>query len=86
MRGVRWVAHHRGSVSTPTGQVERGSLWVEQELAIAAFVQHVLKRDLQVVLYIQKGISREGIRQQLRLKPIEFESERDVVDDFAKRV
>lgn len=84
--GFVGVLHHRGSVNTPTGQIERGSLWVEQELAIAAFVQHVLKRDLQVVLYVRKGITREGIRQQLRLKPIEFESEIEVVNDFAERV
>jgi hypothetical protein len=38
------VAHHRGKVTRPDGEIVRASVWVEQEIAIAAFIQHALKR------------------------------------------
>jgi len=37
-------------------------------------------------LYIQKGIKREGVLEQLRLDPIDFEKEADVVADFVSRL
>ena len=64
----------------------RGSVWVEQEIAIAAFIQHALKRKLEVAIYLQKGIHREGIREQLRLLPVEFEKADDVLTDFRDRL
>ncbi len=33
------IMHHRGNVITPHGSLTRASVWVEQELAIAAFIQ-----------------------------------------------
>ncbi len=37
------IMHHRGTISTPNGDtVIRGSVWIEQELAICAFAQYVL--------------------------------------------
>jgi hypothetical protein len=80
------VMHYRGTYDTPSGRIQRGSVWVEQEIAMAAFVQHVLKRKIEVVLYIQRGISLEGIRQQLRIGPIEFDKPEDVLDDLLGRV
>jgi hypothetical protein len=81
------IMHHRGTIATPGGDaVTRGSVWVEQELAICAFIQHVLDRQLAVVLYLQRGIAREGIRSQLRLKPVEFDSVNDVLADLPKQV
>ena len=72
--------HHRGTIATPHGGTRiRGSVWIEQELAIASFIQYVLKRKIEVLLYLQRGIFREGIRSQLRLKPIEFDSSADVI-------
>jgi len=81
------IMHHRGTISTPGGGiVTRGSVWVEQELAICAFAQHVLDRQLAVVIYLQRGISREGIRSQLLLKPVEFEDVSEVLADLPKQV
>jgi len=81
------IMHHRGTIETPGGDaVTRGSVWVEQELAICAFAQHVLDRQLAVVLYLQRGISREGIRSQLRLKPVEFDTVSDVLADLRRQV
>ena len=64
----------------------RGSVWIEQEVAICAFAQHVLGRQIDVLLYLQRGISREGVRSQLRLKPIEFDTPSDVLADLRKQV
>lgn len=81
------IMHHRGAIVTPTDEtITRGSVWIEQELAICAFTQHVLHRQLAVVLYLQRGISREGIRSQLRIKPVEFDNADDVLSDLSKQV
>ena len=80
------IMHNRGEIVTPQGHVRRASVWVEQEIAIAAFIQHILERRLEVVLYLQRGISREGMRQQLRLKPVEFDRPEDVLDDLRTRL
>lgn len=81
------IMHKRGSIKTPSGtDVVRGSVWVEQEVAIASFIEHVLNRRIEVVLYLQRGISREGIRSQLLLKPIEFDSHKDVISDLKARL
>ena len=80
------VAHHRGVVSRPNDTIVRASVWIEQELAIAAFIQHALKRKIEVALYLQKGIYREGIREQLRLAPVMFETSADVLADFESRL
>src|SRR5713226_8230423 len=80
------IMHNRGDVATPSGSIRRGSVWIEQEVAIAAFIQHVLDRRLEVVLYLQRGIAREGLRQQLRLKPVEFDQPEDVLRDLETRL
>jgi hypothetical protein len=80
------VMHHRGGVATPSGKHIRGSVWVEQEIAIAAFLAQAQNRDVSVLVYIQKGIEREGVRQQLRLKPVEFEREAEVLADLRGQI
>src|SRR6476619_7475787 len=43
--GFICVMHRRGDIETPDNRViTRGSVWIEQEIAIAAFMGHVLKR------------------------------------------
>lgn len=80
------IAHHRGTVRRLRDEIVRASVWVEQEIAIAAFIQHALKRKIEVAVYLQKGIPREGIREQLRLAPIEFETADEVIHDFRQRL
>jgi hypothetical protein len=79
--------HHRGELSTPEGNTRiRGSVWVEQEVAIAAFLKQAQGRDIQVVVYLQRGISREGVRDQLHLNPIDFDAADGVLKDFRQRL
>jgi len=80
------VMHHRGKVETLTSTHRRASIWIEQEIAIAAFLTEIRNKEIPVILYIQKGIKREGIREQLKLNPVEFISEDDVLKDFISRL
>jgi len=81
------VMHHRGEVETLNGEKHiRGSLWIEQEIAIAAFLTATHNQDIPVLLYIQQGIKREGVREQLKLNPVEFTEEAEVLADFASRL
>ena len=80
------VMHDRGRVETPSGGHVRGSVWVEQEIAIAAFLAQAQGRSLPVLVYIQKGIAREGVRQQLRLKPVEFEGQDEILTDLRDQI
>jgi hypothetical protein len=84
--GLVAVMHHRGTVNTPHGGHVRGSVWIEQEIAITAFLTEVEGREIPVLLYLQDGISREGLRQQLHLNPMKFTSNEEVVADFRRRV
>jgi hypothetical protein len=80
------VMHERGTVKTPHGEHIRASVWVEQEIAIAAFLRQALDRDLPVVVYIDRNIRREGVREQLLLGAVGFEREEEVLDDFHARI
>lgn len=73
------VMHHRGQVDPP-GNVMRASVWVEQEIAIAAFIRAILGRDIQVAAFTEKGIALEGVRKQLLLNPKEFTISKDVIE------
>ncbi|HLI30690.1 MAG TPA: hypothetical protein VKV79_06285 [Terriglobia bacterium] len=76
------IIHHRGRVDTHDGQITRASVWIEQEIAIAAFIVHILKRHIGVQLYVQRGISLEGMREKLALNPLEFDKNQEVLDDL----
>ncbi len=77
------VLHNRGEVHFSDGNHHaRGSVWVEQEAAIAAFLTQVRKKHFPIAFYIQKGIKREGVREQLRIAPNEFEHESAVLKHF----
>jgi hypothetical protein len=76
--------HRRGDLSAPDGTTRtRGSVWVEQEIAITAFMNHVLNRSIPILFYKQAGVSLEGIRTVLLMNPrVEFTEESQVLDDL----
>jgi hypothetical protein len=80
------IMHHRGHVRSLSEQLIRGSVCVEQEIAIAAFVKYTQGRELPVLLYLQKGIELEGVRQQLLLRPLEFETDEEVLAHLSKTI
>ncbi|HEY4682207.1 MAG TPA: hypothetical protein VIH17_03045 [Candidatus Acidoferrales bacterium] len=78
--GLIVIMHPRGIVTFPDGhQHTRASIWIEQEIAIAAFLTQVLGRDLRVAAYIHTDIAREGMRDKLQLNPTLFQSSGEVL-------
>jgi len=77
--GFLSVMHHRDQL--PNGEY-RGSVWIEQEMAIAAFIVQTLGISLPARAYVQRGIRREGVRGFIILNPIEFETNEEVIDDL----
>lgn len=78
--GLVVVMHPRGRVTGITGKHHtRASVWIEQEIAIAAFLTQVLHKKLKVAAYIHKDIKREGMREELQLNPVRFEHDEEVL-------
>ena len=73
------VMHHRGRVAPP-GSLVRASVWVEQEIAIAAFIRGILGKNMEVAAFTERGIALEGVRKQLLLNPKEFTSNKEVIE------
>ena len=84
--GFICVMHPRGEMTTPDRQtVTRGSVWIEQEIAIAAFMQHDLGRTIPIFFYQHVGIGREGIRSVLLMNPrLTFTDDADVLADLRR--
>lgn len=88
--GLIAIMHHRGLVAHKQGidgasagpQHIRASVWVEQEIAIAALMEQVLHRPLHVALFIQREIAIEGMRKQLHLNPVEFDTDGEVLREL----
>ncbi len=75
------VMHRRDQLSAQPDTF-RGSVWVEQEIAIAAFITQSLGLKLPSRAYVQRGIRREGVRGYILLNPVEFDNEDDVLRDL----
>jgi len=87
--GFITVMHRRGNVSYGPGKhepLDRCSVWIEQEIAIAAYIQRTTKNDLMTAAYIEKGVGREGLRELLHLNPFEFTSNEEVVADVTSKL
>src|ERR1700678_1794845 len=84
--GIVVVMHKRGVVESASGErFYRGSVWVEQEIAMAAFLQS-LDRRILVAAYIEDGIKREGLRDLLQLNPVSFTHDEEILKDFEEKV
>ena len=66
--GLIVIMHHRGTIEFGSRKIVRASVWIEQEVAIAALMEQILRRPLHVALFVQRGVGFEGIRQQLQMK------------------
>src|ERR1035437_233235 len=87
--GFITVMHHRGNVSYGPDKhepLDRASVWIEQEIAIAAYIQQTTKKDLLTAAYIEKGVGREGLRELLHLNPFEFTSNQEIIADLISRL
>lgn len=78
--GLIAIMHPRGSLTFAGRDLRtRASVWIEQEIAIAAFMVQVLGRPLRVAAYIHKDIAREGMRAELQLNPVGFRKDEEVI-------
>src|SRR5579863_9571246 len=84
--GFITVMHPRGEIKRRNGSVVRASVWIEQEIAIATYIQRVEKRTLPIIAFKHKSVGREGIRDLLHLNPIEFTSENEVLAELRTRL
>lgn len=81
------VMHPRGTITRPNKAVHtRASVWIEQEIAIATYIQRVEKRPLPVIAFIHESVCREGIRDLLHLNPITFRHEQEVLVALRQRL
>ena len=78
--GIITVLHPRGKITRPDGTSHiRASVWIEQEIAIATYIQRMDKRPLPVIAFVHESVGREGLRDFVQLNPIEFADEADVL-------
>jgi len=83
--GLIAIMHPRGEVTGLKGEKHtRGSVWVEQEIAIASFISQALERDLNVAVCTHRDIKREGLRDKLHLNPVPFDSSEQVLEHLRK--
>ena len=80
------VMHPRGTITHGGSSRVRASVWIEQEIAIATYIQRVDKRPLPIIAFIHRDVGREGIRDLLSLNPIPFESDDDVLGVLRDRL
>jgi len=84
--GFITVLHPRGEIKQPNGSLVRASVWIEQEIAIATYIQRVEKRTLPIIAFKHKSVGREGIRDLLHLNPFEFSQEAEILTELPKRL
>lgn len=82
--GFICVMHRRGDIETPDKRtVVRGSVWIEQEIAIVSFMGHVLKRAVPTFFYKDAAVGVEGIRSVLLMNPrVTFTDESQILADL----
>jgi hypothetical protein len=73
------VLHPRGEVTYPGGGCIRASVWVEQEIAIAAYIAQITRKELKTAAFIHESVVLEGMRRQIILNPVPFSSSNDVL-------
>lgn len=72
------IMHHRGKLQMPEKEIIRASVWIEQEIAIASFIEEILQKKIKVIAFIQEGIHLEGVRTLLMLNPYKFTKSEEV--------
>lgn len=71
------IMHRRGALESSKKSI--AYVWVEQEIAIAAFIQGTLNKEIHVLALTEPGIEIEGVRAQLLLNPVEFSTNEEAL-------
>jgi hypothetical protein len=83
--GIIAIMHPRGIVhfTDDVGELHqhgRSSIWIEQEIAIAAYITQVAKQPLRIAAFVHSDVEREGMREHLHLNPIPFRHDSEVLE------
>lgn len=79
--GLVAVMHPRGIVEgLNESRTIRASVWIEQEIAIAAYISQIFRRPFKTAVYVHESIQLEGMRQQLHLNPPRFTENQQILD------
>ena len=85
--GFITVLHPRGTIRRPDGSEHvRASVWIEQEIAIATYIQRTEERSLPIIAFVHESVGREGLRDLLHLNPIPFSDELEVLAAMPDRL
>lgn len=82
--GLISVMHQRGDVTAGEEKFTRASVWVEQEIAIASFIEHTLGTPFHVAAFSEKGVKLEGVRKYIILNPFTFQANEEVLEKLRK--
>ncbi len=74
------VMHKRDQLANED-DIYRGSVWIEQEIAIAAFLAQVQGKAIPSRVYVEKGVRRDGVRGYIIHNAIPFEQDEEVLED-----
>src|SRR5574338_524747 len=79
--GFICVMHERGTITRPDGTtIVRGSVFVEQEIAVVAYRNQVLKRPVKhLAAFAKRGLGLEGMREFIILNALPFDTEEEVL-------
>jgi hypothetical protein len=83
------VMHPRGVVKNDHDSVHiRGSLWIEQEIAIVSLIRQFVRKDteIKIAAYIHQSIQREGIRDLIQLNAVLFDSDDKILSDLRSKI
>ena len=83
-KSARVLANHnpRGTVrNDKNAEHVRAPVWIEQEIAIAAFLEHCLGRKIAVAVFIHNSVKREGIREFLQFN-LSFDKNEEVLEQL----
>lgn len=84
--GFITVMHPRGETKRSSGSITRASVWIEQEIAIATYIQRIEKRTLPLIAFKHKSVGREGLRDLIHLNPFEFTEESEILAELPKHL
>lgn len=85
--GFITILHPRGLITRPDDStLTRASVWIEQEIAIVAYIQRVENRPIHTIAFKHKSVGREGVRDVIQLNPIDFNSESEILEALPERL
>ncbi len=79
------ILQKRGVVTFGTyAPVERGSVWIQQEIATFCYRMFLEGRSLPIRIFSERGLRREGVMEIAVVNPIEFDGPDEILPEVDK--